>query len=101
VEAGYTLLDARRKERLDNSQGLENFECAWFYYRRAIPLQRGWMYIDDTAFDPTAMELRSQEKPDRACTTTRTLTSATMLTFLLRKPASFVAFFGSAASNKK
>jgi hypothetical protein len=68
VEAGYTLLDAHRKERLDNSQGLENFECAWFNYRRAIPLQRGWMCIDDTALDPTTMELRSQEKPGRACT---------------------------------
>jgi hypothetical protein len=62
------LLDARRKERRDNSQGLEDFECAWFYYRGAIPLQRGRMYIDDTALDPTAMELRSQEKPGRACT---------------------------------
>ena len=68
MEAGYTLLDARRKERLDNSQGPENFECAWFYYRRAIPLQRGWICIDDTALDPTAMKLRSQEKPGRACT---------------------------------
>jgi hypothetical protein len=68
VEAGHTLLDARRKEMLDNSQRLENFERAWFYYCRAVPTQRRWMCIDDATLDSTAMELRSQEQPGRACT---------------------------------
>ena len=46
------------------------------------------MYIDDAALDPTTMELRSQEKPGRACTHHENTHISNHVELLLRKPAS-------------
>ncbi|MNV83773.1 hypothetical protein D3C71_1775970 [compost metagenome] len=66
MDAGLPLLDARRQQRLQDSERIQYFQGPGMHHGRPVPIQGALMRVDQQAFDVAALKFRRGKQAGRA-----------------------------------